>query len=322
MALPRAGLSLLILALGVKASLRGPKHHGKKGHKGGHGHHHKAVVAAASKNAADQIAVPEIAVTSPAKVKNICAAHLPKHEVNTKDEKDAFEWLDSVYDQFEEGAYKIPKSDSNQVRAAASKVGKELPIQCNEDSYGEIPQDSAAKLFQNPMVNLQPGETFADLGSGLGRLVVDAALVANVKRAVGVELSTSRSTSACKALTNVTKAMPVEEGGWRAERHNSEVELYEGNILDLGNDFLGKINVAYVANLCFRPDLLNAVTVKLSRDLPDGARVVSLRNLELDQADGPATKDTKRIKLKGTVDLPMSWSVEGYAQAIYIYSIH
>jgi len=317
MAFLQAGLSLFILALGAEASLRGPKHHGKKGHKGGHGHshHHKGAVAAATTLAANHTEVPEIATTSPTKVKNLCAAHLPKHEVSANSEKDAFEWLDGVYDQFEEGAYKIPKSDSSHVRAAASKVGKELPIQCNEDSYGEIPQDSAAKLFQNPMVNLQPGETFADLGSGLGRLVVDAALVANVKRAVGVELSTSRSSLACRALTNVTKALPARETGWRAERHESEVELYEGNILDLGKDFLGKINVAYVANLCFRPDLLNAVAMKLSRDLPDNARVVSLRNLELNQ-------DTTRLKLKGTVDLPMSWSVEGYAQAIYIYGIH
>lgn len=315
MAFLRAGLPLLILALSAQASLRGPKHHGKKGHKGGHGHHHKGAVAATSKMTANQTEAPEIATTSPTKVKNLCTVRLPKHEVSANTEKDAFEWLDNVYDQFEEGAYKIPKSDSKQVRAAASKVGKELPIQCNEDSYGEIPQESAAKLFQNPMVNLQPGETFADLGSGLGRLVVDAALVANVKRSVGVELSTSRSSSACHALSNVTKALPPAETGWRAERHETGVELYQGNILDLGKDFLGQINVAYVANLCFRPDLLNAVAVKLSRDLPADARVVSLRNLELNQ-------DTKRLKLKGTVNLPMSWSVEGYAQAIYVYGVH
>jgi len=312
----RTGQFLVILALGAQASLRGPKHHGKKGHKGGHGHHHKASVAAASKAVANVSALePEIATTSPMKVRNLCTAQLPRHEVSGSNEKDAFSWLDGVYDQFEEGAYKIPKSDSKQVRAAASKVGKELPIQCNEDSYGEIPQESAAQLFQNPMVNLKPGDTFADLGSGLGRLVVDAALVANVKRAVGVELSSSRSSSACHALSNVTKAMPASQGGWRAERHESEVDLYEGNILDLGKDFLGQVNVAYVANLCFRPDLLNAVAVKLSRDLPDGARVVSLRNLEMN-------KDTKRLKLKGTVNLPMSWSVEGYAQALYIYGVH
>merc|ERR1719235_2140347 len=310
--------TLVVLALGLscaEASLRGPKHHGKKGHKGGHGHHHKdkAVVAAASNFTTPT--VPELATTSPTKVQNVCSGHLPRHEVSESNEKDAFQWLDGGYDQFEEGAYKIPKSDSKAVRAAAAKVGKELPIQCNEDSYGEIPQESAAKLFSNPMVNLQPGETFADLGSGLGRLVVDAALVANVKRAIGVELSSSRSSAACHALSDVSKAVPTSQGGWRAERHESAVELYEGNILDLGKDFLGKIDVAYVANLCFRPDLLNAVAVKLSRDLPDGSRVVSLRNLELNA-------ETKRLKLKGTVNLPMSWSVEGYAQALYIYGVH
>jgi SAM-dependent methyltransferase len=308
---------LIVLALGLscaEASLRGPHHHGKKGHKGGHSHHHKGDKAGVA--ATVNHTVPELATTSPTQVRNLCATHLPRHEVSENDEKDAFGWLDGVYDEYEELAYKIPKSDSNKVRAAASKVGKELPIQCNEDSYGEIPQESAAKLFQNPMVNLQAGETFADLGSGLGRLVVDAALVANVKRAIGVELSETRSASACKALTNVTKAFPTQDAsGWRAERHRSEVELYQGNILDLGKDFLGKINVAYVANLCFRPDLLNAVAVKLSRDLPDGSRVVSLRNLELN-------KDTKRLKFKGTVDLPMSWSVEGYAQAVYVYGVN
>jgi len=307
--------SLAVLALGLRcaeSSLRGP-HHGKKGHKGGKGHHHKAVAAATP---AKLIASEDDATTSASKVHNLCGAQLPRHQVDSSNNKDAFTWLDSVYDQFEESAYKIPKSESTKVRSAADKVGKELPIQCNEDSYGEIPQESAAQLFRNPMVNLQSGETFADLGSGLGRLVIDAALVANVKKAIGVELSHTRSASACLALTNVTKAMPTDQSsGWRSERHHSEVQLYEGNILYLGKDLLGKLDVVYVANLCFRPDLLNAVAVKLSRDLPSESRLVSLRELELNN-------DTKRLKLKGTVNLPMSWSVEGYAQAIYVYGVH
>lgn len=244
-----------------------------------------------------------------------CSQHLPRHTIAAGSEADALGWLVSVYNRHEERALNISQKDKAYIRAAATRIGKTAPIECDEDSYGEIPQESAVKLFAHPLIHLQPGETFGDLGSGLGQLVVDAVLIGNAKRAVGVELSTTRYTESCGALSEISGSLPTKHaGGWRAERHEGLVEMREGDIMEIEDSVLQDLNVVYVANLCFRQDLLAAVMQKLGHALPAGARVASLRQIE-------NTKDTTRLKLSGSLALPMSWSVPGYSQAVYVYEV-
>lgn len=244
-----------------------------------------------------------------------CSASLPRHSVKQGDEKDAVEYLDSIYDKYEESAYEIPRADAQKVKAAAEHAGKEMPIQCNEDAYGEIPQESAIKMFSHPLVGLRSNELFVDLGSGLGRLVIDAAVFASVHRALGVELSHTRHNASCQAVQEVSHAMPAIPGsGWRASRHNSKVEFLEADILKLDDELLHDAGVVYVASLCFRTELLAKVREKLDRCLPTGARIVSLKAF-----DPPRKGYKTRLHQKGTMDLPMSWSVPGYAQALYVY---
>lgn len=282
-----------------------PHLHGNKKHKGahkkgGHGHHLHTTTA---------VAAP---IVTPAP-QQLCAVNLPRHAVNVDAQADALGWLDTVFGKQEESSYKLPEEDKKSILASAVRFSKETSAECTEDSYGEILQTSAAKLFAHPLVQMKPGETFADLGSGLGQLVTAAVLLGEAKRAVGVELSASRSKEACSALQEVAKALPVTElSGWRAARHESPTEVLQGDVMGLTDQSISEMNVVYVADLCFRPAMLTALAQKLDKSLPEGARVASLRELD-------SLPTNSRLKLKGTIDLPMSWSMPGYSQAVYVY---
>jgi len=287
-----------------------PHSHGKK-HGNLHGKKHQAHM---SQNSTTGLAAHVVAVSTPAP-QQLCSVSLPRHAVSSANQDDALGWLDKVFGKQEEGSYNIPEQDKTTILSSALRFGKEPAVECSEDSYGEILQSSAAKLFNHPLVQLKPGDTFVDMGSGLGQLVMDAVLLGEAKRAVGVELSASRTKEACSVLQEVSKALPVSQlSGWRATRHESQTEIYQGDLFGLPDDLLKEINVAYVANLCFRPAMLAALGEKLGTSLSDGARVASLRKFE-------NLSEKSRLKLKGTVDLPMSWSVPGYGQAVYIYKV-
>jgi hypothetical protein len=298
--------ALVIVLLSAQSFCDASPHlHGNKKHKGVHkkgAHGHKL------HNATSQ-ATPIVS----ARPQRLCAVNLPRHAVQGQSQEDALGWLDKVFAKQEESSYNIPDQDKKMIVDSAVRFSKEPAIECSEDSYGEILQTSASKLFAHPLVQLKPGETFADLGSGLGQLVMDAVIVGEAKRSVGVELSQSRSKEACSALQEVSKAMPVTQlSGWRAARHESQTEIFSGDLFGLTDAFVKELNVVYVANLCFRPAMLEALAKKLDKALPEGARVASLRKFG-------SLPEKSRLKLTGVVDLPMSWSVPGYSQAVYIY---
>jgi len=285
-----------------------PHLHGSKNRKGVHkkGTHGRKL-----QNATVAAAAP---IVSPPP-QRLCAVNLPRHAIQADAQGDALGWLDKVFGKEEESSYNIPTEDKNTILTSAVRFSKVASDECTEDSYGEILQTSAAKLFSHPLVQMKPGETFADLGSGLGQLVMDAVLVGEAKRAVGVELSATRSKEACSALQEVSKALPVTElSGWRASRHESQTEVFQGDLMGLPDDLISELNVVYVANLCFRPAMLSALSQKLDKSLPEGARVASLRKFD-------SLGEKPRLTLAGTVDLPMSWSMPGYSQAVYIYKV-
>lgn len=277
--------------------------------KGGHGHSHPS--GHKLHNITAVVAAP--VVTAPPQ--QLCKVNLPRHAVQAAAQSDALGWLDKVISKNEESSYNIPEEEKKTILSSAARFSKETADECTEDSYGEILQTSAAKLFSHPLVLMKPGETFVDFGSGLGQLVIDAVLLGEAKRAVGIELSPSRSKEACSALQEVAKALPVTDlSGWRAGRHESQTEILQGDVMGLTDALIGDMNVVYVADLCFRPAMLKALTLKLDKSLPQGARVVSLRKLDSLPANS-------RLKMTGTVDLPMSWSMPGYSQAVYIYKV-
>lgn len=249
-----------------------------------------------------------------------CEARLPRHSVPKDSQADAIGFLDSVFEAREQTAYEIPKPEKKAIRRVAKELGKERSMSCDEEAYGEITQQSALKLFANHLVNLKEDMNLVDLGSGLGRFIVDAALFANVHHAVGVELSPTRFSESCNALSEVKQKITSHQmtNSWRMSRHESHVSFLREDILSLDNGVLGDADVVYVSSMCFRPALLAKIHEKLVQDLPAGARVVSLKAFDLPKEASPK-KPRIRLSLVGNIDLPMSWSVKGYSQEVYVY---
>lgn len=68
-----------------------------------------------------------------------------------------------------------------------------------ENIYGEIPPESAAQIASELGLE-RPGAVFYDLGSGVGRMVLQVYLTTEAARAVGVEIAVPRHNIALRAL--------------------------------------------------------------------------------------------------------------------------
>lgn len=97
-------------------------------------------------------------------------------------------------------------------------------------TYGEISYEGVARLQGLLPVHGSSG-AFYDLGSGLGRMVLQVHLEWGMGKAVGVELSLERHTRAQAAAGRMAERL--EEKGWAPE---GTLELRNDNLLktDLG----------------------------------------------------------------------------------------
>ncbi|GIL50971.1 hypothetical protein Vafri_7046 [Volvox africanus] len=103
--------------------------------------------------------------------------------------------FDALYDEAEvvfmsKHGYIIPKREAALVDITGGSA-----------TYGEITVDGVMQLLRN--VPLQQDDVLVDLGSGLGRLVLQVACSASLRRCVGIELSASRHKQACWVATQL-----------------------------------------------------------------------------------------------------------------------
>ena len=130
--------------------------------------------------------------------------------------------------------------------------------------YGEVLPGPFLELLERAAP--RPGEVFYDLGSGVGRAVVLAALAFPFARAVGVE----RLGGLCSAATRVSERLGAELG----ERCPA-ISFLEADLLEVD---LSEANVVFLHANCFQPPLLEALPARFEA-LPDGARVISVGHL-------------------------------------------
>merc|ERR1719383_517530 len=95
-----------------------------------------------------------------------------------KQSRDAERTIASVYQGLDNGHW-IPEEEALVVRESG---GSEV--------YGELSPASAVWLMRE--LGIGKNDTFFDLGCGTGKLLIIAALVTDVTKAVGLELSASR----------------------------------------------------------------------------------------------------------------------------------
>jgi len=148
--------------------------------------------------------------------------------------------------------------------------------------YGELEFDAARALLRRCAPNGESGE-FVDLGSGLGKMVVAAALSGRFSRARGVELLRELHVEATEGLRAYERALGEEVGGSGsgdddggdvkdlATARRCEVTLEEGNLLTFD---VSTADVVYIHATCFTPGLLDATGMKLAQEMRPGARVI------------------------------------------------
>jgi hypothetical protein len=129
--------------------------------------------------------------------------------------------------------------------------------------YGEITLASTVKLFDH--LGLTSQDTLYDLGSGVGKLILYAALFTSVRRAVGVELSKTRHTDSITALKRALLFGQISE---RCTFFNDD--LLRVNLSDA--------TVIYTCSTAFSMDFMRKLTAHVSR-FSQAYKLVTLQDL-------------------------------------------
>jgi len=135
--------------------------------------------------------------------------------------------------------------------AAQSRVPRPLPP-APDVIYVPTPMETVRAMLQ--LAQVQPGDVLYDLGSGDGRIPIEAARLYGV-RGVGVEIS--------PRLVQEAQANAREAGV------SDLVSFRRGDL------FRGDYREASVVTLYLLPELNARLMPKLLRELPPGARIVS-----------------------------------------------
>lgn len=148
--------------------------------------------------------------------------------------------------------------------------------------YGELMPSAADRLFD--ALALGPKDELFDLGSGVGKVVLHAALSRPLRRAVGIEMMASRHDQAVEVLEMIER---------RDLLRTECCELWCGDFMRLP---LTGATVVYTCSTAFPDALLTRLARRLRR-LPKLRRFVSLRDLE----------DARGFEIVEVLRLDTSW---------------
>ena len=155
--------------------------------------------------------------------------------------------------------------------AEASHAAAPERTRGDEWFYGELEYDAATALLRRcapPRTASGTGNgevEFVDLGSGMGKMCVAAALTGVFDRSRGVELLPELHVAARRAL-DAFEAVKAETAG-----KDCEITLVEGNLLAFD---VSRADVVYIHATCFTPELLDATGRKLAAECRNGTRVM------------------------------------------------
>jgi len=205
--------------------------------------------------------------------------------------------------------------------------------------YGEMQRFELDNYFDAVKPFLPPGGVMVDLGSGLGKVVMTAALTLPFVRCIGVELLNYRHRLAQERLVRLLtlarqglQSLPEPLKPDAPLRLPSGVMATGRHLLDLGarilfleNDMF-KVDVrgaslVFLYSTCFGP-LMDAISDKLARELPEGALVstttypIKHPAFRLLQSHAPGTLSWTSVMIYQRVGPPMT---EPASQARYLH---
>mmetsp|Transcript_12724 Transcript_12724/g.44191 ORF Transcript_12724/g.44191 Transcript_12724/m.44191 type:complete len:253 (-) Transcript_12724:232-990(-) len=166
-------------------------------------------------------------------------------------------------------------------------------------TYGELTFDGMSEL--RGLIGAGPSDAFYDLGSGMGRLVLQAHLEWGCKRSVGVELSGERHRKGVKARARLESEIDTAR----------ELELVHGNLLELD---CSAATVVYLACTCWdREFMLQVLSCVEPASCPNLRWLVTTESLErkFDMDPLPGW-----LRLHEKVRLKQSWADD---YPVYLY---
>ena len=184
--------------------------------------------------------------------------------------------------------------------------------------------------------NERPSYQFFDLGSGMGRLVIQASLeLPSVSKSVGIELLPSRNKIAAQTWNDLLQSgdasrirtLAVKSWGIEEDDKNiaSAVDLHEGDLFELD---ISQATHIYVSSLCFSDDMMNKLLAKIELEGISLKFVASLRPFPSSRSEN--NRNTHRaIKKRVTLGsnpwkeyIEMSWTkARGDGSPVYLYSV-
>ena len=161
-------------------------------------------------------------------------------------------------------------------------------------TYGEITVESVARLLND--LNLTAKDYFFDLGSGVGKVCVQAALTTPAY-AIGIELSPTRYQDAQLIKNELIKRNILTDA--------NKLKFIEQNIVDAD---LSKATAIFMCSTCFSDNLMQTLINKMAQECKNGLQVITLKDL-------PAHDKFKLLK---NYELPMTWS---QGSPVYLYQL-
>lgn len=186
-------------------------------------------------------------------------------------------------------------------------------------TYGELTPSGARHLARAMGIDQTDAKSgpfvFMDLGSGLGKLVVQAYLEwPSVRRSVGIEIAAERAKSASQAWGSLVLSGEAHQlrnelmgiSGRPRSNVDEDVKLVEGDMLAAD---VGEATHIFLSSLCFGPQLMEQITEKLSKEAVKLQCLATLRALP---------RSNSVFRYTGAVFAEMTWTgVEGTAIRLY-----
>jgi len=202
-------------------------------------------------------------------------------QIGGNDDLLSSEEIDQLFDN--RNGFGIDKIDEN-------KYNNDYSV----STYGELTGEGLLKVIEMceklEMNDLQE-RNFVDLGSGTGRVVLNASIFFN--KVFGVELSTKRH--------NIGSMILKEN----KNRLRNNIHLVNGNMYNLD---CSKMDVVYISSLCFTDVMMERLKEKLGGELKTGSLIFTSKEMDIEDDDN--------FKLENELNVKMTWSDNSQ---LYIY---
>lgn len=152
-------------------------------------------------------------------------------------------------------------------------------------TYGEILYPAIEKLIS--LTPLTQNDVFVDLGSGIGKIVLQVFMNTQVREARGIELSPELHAQAIQANQRIYSEFP------HFYTHNRKIEFLSGSFLDIS---LTDVTIALVNSLCYSQAFLHQLGQVIDA-APSIHTFMSLRPI----------LTMRRLKFKKAIPVECSW---------------